>query len=183
MKRLAELMATVLTVGLLMALPAQAHSGNGKWDGNDAGGPFDVHYTWYSDGHGQDNWSGRRRVWLCVKTYNPWQNWQLGSSHDGKGIGFALDTRADRSPDYYVGFTQGKGGGLVGRLYNRSGENKGTTNGYRFGKKKGGCVYIKEYRIKPISQVVRYTAFSDYYSQRVCSGVCSDSTSWYSHRY
>lgn len=172
-----------LLAGLLTVAPAQAHSTNWKWDANDTGGPFDLHWTKYTDGHGQDNWSGKRRVWLCVQTWSPWQTWQLGGKADGKGFGFALDARGDRAPDYFVGFNQNKSGSLVGRLFNDSFDYKATTKGYRFGEKKGGCVYFKENLIKPIRQSVRYIVFSDYQSRRVCFRGCSDRTAWYSHRY
>jgi len=180
--RIKALVAPLLIVALMLPVGALAHSSNWKWDANDAGGPFDLHWTAYSDGHGNNNWSGKRRVWLCVRTYSPWQTWQLEGSKF-EAIWFDLDTRGNKFPEYSVVFNRSEGGGLIGKLYTDTGEYKGKTNGYRFASHKGGCAYFKEYRIKPIKQKVRYKAFGYYKSQRVCSRGCFDWTTMYSHQY
>ncbi len=177
MKRLVVM--AFLLVGLLAPTGASAHD-QSRWDGNDAGGPLDFQYTYFGDGHGEDNWSQARRVWLCVEMGRPWSTWRLRGAKNY--IWFELDTRNNSVADYYVNFIY-RQGELKGRMLNKRFEYKATTHGYRFSKRKGACVYFKAQTIKPIEQVIRWRVYSGYQSQRVCRRFCWDDSSVTRHRW
>ncbi len=163
----------VLVLGL--ALPASAHV-QSKYDGSDTNGPLDIMWSEFSHGHGKNDWSKSVRVWLCAYTQRRWRTGVLRRN----AIYFELDTRGDTAPDYYAVFRP-RGNRLGGDLITARTETKRRIGGYRYGGKRGGCVYFKRRHIRPIKQFVRWQGVTSFRSRRECRRQCFDFTRRYRH--
>ncbi len=171
------LVAALSLIVVTSATPASAHTQT-HWDPNDTGGPLDLTYVGFYDGHGDDNWSRPVRIWLCVQTQRQWATRVLNRAG---GFRFYLDVRGDSTFDYDVAFKNSSGNlrGTVRNLHKQV--FVGSFPGYRFGEKRGGCVLFKKRHIAPIQQVVRWQVFSSYQTRRICRSGCIDATRMRKH--